>query len=254
MTVERRRGRGVEQDASELERRIGRRAELGEHPPGLASEREHRTRRLDAAANGIARRPQELCRRRRQRGRRRRGILRRRWRHRIRARVEHDTEQLHAAHPVDHAVMDLGEEHAPVPAVAVDLVHLPEGAAAVERLGEEAAHQLGELPVVAGGTEHVSHHVVADVEARIGLPGGMRQAERHPDHPVRVTRDQVEPRGEVGELALEVERALHPIDARDVQQLARSLEVEKRRVESGQPVAGSLGSGHAWLRSLRART
>src|SRR5439155_4046953 len=121
---------------------------------------------------------------------------------------------------------------------------LPERPATVERLREEPARELGELDVVAGGTEHVPHHVVADVEARVRLPGGVSEAEGHADRALRVARDQVQPRCEVRELALEIERAGDRIEAADVQQLPRPLEVEERRIDAAQAVAGSLKSGH----------
>src|SRR5206468_1815679 len=112
-------------------------------------------------------------------------------------------------------------------------------------LREEAIHQLGELRVVARRAEDVPRHVVPDVEVRIRLPRGVRDPERHVHHAVRVARDEMEARRQVGQLPLVVERTRDQIDAGHVQELARPLEVQKRRVERAQAIAGSLRGGHA---------
>src|SRR5262249_56671315 len=112
------------------------------------------------------------------------------------------------AHAVDHRVVDLAEDDAPVAAPAVDLVQLPERTLAMERLREETAHQVHELGVLARRTERVPEHVMADVEVRVRLPGRGREVQRHRDGPLGVARDEMHARGQVRSQAVAGGRAL----------------------------------------------
>src|SRR6185503_13095891 len=135
--------------------------------------------------------------------------------------------------------MNLAEERAAVALEPVDLMELPQRSLAVERPREQARYEPGELRQVTRGPELVADDVMADVELRRGFPRGMRNAERHRHHALRVARDQVKPRRHVVHEAREVERVLGDRHRAHVEELAGPLEVEERRVERGHPVAGA---------------
>ncbi len=249
MPVEGGRRRALERNPEELARRVGRLGELGEEAARPADALRETPRVGGRAAHVLGDRPRELHEGARQRRRLFR-VLGRRNGGRVGARVEEDAQELHAAHPVDHAVMHLAEDRGPVAVVPVDLVQLPERELAVERLREEPAHEGHELRVVARRLQLMAHHVPADVEAGVGLPGGMREVQRHRHHALGVARDEMEARGDVGAQPLEVEPAVDRVDARDVQQLTGLLQVVEGRVERSHAFRAC---DHGCLRCPRGR-
>ena len=253
VAVERRRGLRAENDATELHHGVGGCTDLGERAPRLAEEVRDRAGRVEPPHHGVPRAADQPGRAGRQRRRLENGLGPR---HgcRLRARVEHHVQELNAAHPIDHAMMHLADERAPIPAIPVDQVDFPERPGASERLREDPGRQLRQLGIVAGRLQRMGQHVMMDVESGIGLPGGMREAERHGDHALRVAGDQVQPRVEVAHELLEIEPPLDGVDARHVQELTAPLEVEEGRIERGHPIAGGLIRAHGCLRCPRART
>ena len=100
-------------------------------------------------------------------------------RRRLRFRVEQHLEQLRAGHAVDHAVMDLLEQRRAPVGEALDDVHLPERALAVERRGEQARHRLAQLALAARRRQAPARDVVLDAEAGVVLPARVPERERH---------------------------------------------------------------------------
>jgi hypothetical protein len=116
-----------------------------------------------------------------------------------RRRVEQQLVEVGAGDPVDHAVVDLGQQGPASLGEAVPEGVLPQRSVAVHPGRHQPAHQLRDLRTTAGGWYRDLPQVVVDVEVRVVDPGGRGQAERHRPEPLAVTRDQRETTGDGGD-------------------------------------------------------
>ena len=121
---------------------------------------------------------------------------------------------------------------------------LPERLVAVERLGEHAARQRAQLVVVAGRRQRRAADVVAEVQVRVVDPLRASLPVRHEGELLAVARDQVQaPLGGLHQLVVIRGIAGEEHHPGDVHVGAVVLQVEERRVQSGQAVAGHLSGG-----------
>ena len=167
-------------------------------------------------------------------------------RHRVGRRGEEDRRDVHAGDPVDECVMGLGHHREARRAVGrrgetLDEVDLPERLVPVERDGEDAAAERGELLVGARGRQRGVPHVVAEVEVRVVDPDRPALVERDPCELLPVARHEVQALVQRGLHVLVRGRfALEDHDRGDVHVRLAGLDVEEGRVERGEAV----GVGH----------
>ena len=101
-----------------------------------------------------------------------------RWR-RLGREVEDHAVQIGAGDPVDHAVMDLGDQRPAILGESFDHPVLPQRVIAVEPLRHHPRHQLGELLVAAGLRQGGPADVIAEIKVRVVHPDRPPEAERH---------------------------------------------------------------------------
>ena len=128
---------------------------------------------------------------------------------------------------------------------ALDHVHLPERAGAVERARVDARDQVGELLVVAGLRKPDVAQVKVEVEVRVLDPVRVIETERHLDQPPAIRRQQMNALVD-GLADRVVERAFaEPSDfvereRADVAELAAGFHRQKTGVETGELLHGIL--------------
>ena len=193
---------------------------------------------------------------------------------RLRAEVEQDGRDVHAAHPVDHRMVHLVEDrHVPV-LESFDVVDLPQRLRTVQRPRMDPLDVVGELLAPAGLRERAFPEMEVEIEVRVVHPHRPPRPEGHEHHLLAEARDQVLPLDEqllhVVEQAVRApgpRRRIEDRQARHVVVDARFLEEEELHVESGQalshgdrPFRPSSGSplrrsrtSPAWCRRLRRR-
>ncbi len=110
----------------------------------------------------------------------------------------------------------------------LDEPQLPQGPAAVERLGEHASRQPLELAVAAGAGQRRMTDVVADLEMGIVHPHRAALAERHECEPLAVARHEMQSRlDRLYELVIRRRGAVEHGAARDVHVGRVALEMQK---------------------------
>ncbi len=129
-------------------------------------------------------------------------------------------------------------QHREAPAgEALDEPQLPQGPAAVERLGEHPARETLELALAAGAWQRRVTDVVAHVEMGIVHPHRAALVERHERQPLPVAGHEVESRlDRLDQLVIRWGGADEHRAARHVHVGRVALEMQKRAVEAGQPV------------------
>ncbi len=138
--------------------------------------------------------------------------------------------------------MALGDERElPVPE-PVHEPELPQRLRAIQRLGEEPAGEVLQLLLGSGLRQARVTEVVAEVEVRVVDPDRAALVQRDLGEALAKARDEVQPRLDVDAQLVPGRRgALEDRHRRDVEALARLLEVQERGVEGGDAVA----VGHA---------
>ena len=137
--------------------------------------------------------------------------------------------------------MGLGDRGDVAVLEALDHVHLPQRAAAVERSAEDVGRELGQLGGAAGSRQGRPSHVVVDVEVGVLDPQRVVELERDLDEAPPERRQQVEPALD------ELDHLLEGVAAGDggrvedgrrrhVHVDRRRLEIEEGGIESGEPL------------------
>ena len=153
--------------------------------------------------------------------------------------LEDDLADVHRGHAVDHRLVRLAEECEAIPLDAFDQVHLPERVAPVERPAHDPGDEVIELAQRAGCRQGGSAYVEGDVEALIVDPDGRGESPGHLAQPLPVARDVGDAIADELDEALVIQGArllLEESEAADVHGRGRALEIEERRVESGEAV------------------
>ena len=138
----------------------------------------------------------------------------------------------------------------------VDHVQLPQRPRAVERAREDARHLLGELLVVAGRGQRQFAHVEIQVEVLVVHPVRVVEPQRDLDEPPAERREQRQPLLEQAlhvaavELPARRGRRVEDRDSADVPRLARRLERQELRVETGE-LSHLRSARRRYRRSLR---
>ena len=114
----------------------------------------------------------------------------------VAAGVERQHHQVGSRDPVDHAVMDLGDQRPAAARQALDHPHLPQRAMPVEFHRHQSTHQVVQLQFATRGRQSGVTNVVHEVEVRVVDPhrgSEMRRVESAGDHvepPVALVRDE----------------------------------------------------------------
>ena len=133
--------------------------------------------------------------------------------------------------------MRLREHREAVARQAIDHPYLPERLVAVELLREDAAGEVLELVLVAGGGEGRRAHVVAQVQMRVVDPLRPALAERHVGEALPVARHEGEPvLDRLEQVVVGRGRPLEHHHGRHVHVRGAVLEVEEGRIERCQAV------------------
>ena len=156
---------------------------------------------------------------------------------RLPARVEQHRHQIGARDPVDHAVVDLGDERPAAVAQAFDHPHLPQRTLPVERLGHESSHEVPQVIGRAGRGQGRVADVVVEPEVRIVDPDGPPEGGRDETDPLAVAGDE-------RQLAAEQRHDLRIRGRRSLEHRARPnvhvrdavFDMEKRRIERAHAV------------------
>ena len=193
-------------------------------------------RRADRALNLIAHRLREPPNHAR-RPRRHPRLRRLRDVRRLRAKVVHHVQQLHARHPIDQAVMHLPQQRRAISFQVVERVQLPQGMLAVERFLIYAHHFGHRLRFAQCVGQLMEMHVVVERVFWVVLHHGVRQIQRNFDQPLPVARHQMHPCVEVLQQRVEIEAAFEQSDRTDMQRTALRLAVDKGRVLRRQSIA-----------------
>ena len=166
--------------------------------------------------------------------------LLRRARHRGRLHgVEHHGEKVGRRDPVDHAVVNLGDERPPLPRQTLDHPQLPERLAPIENLREDPPGEVAKLVASAGRRDRGVADVVQDLEVGIVDPDGSSDARRREADLLAVTRHERElGRDEADNLAVRRRGTLEHRNGPDVHRVGPVLDVEERRVLHAHRVHG----------------
>ena len=157
-------------------------------------------------------------------------------------------QQIHARHPVDHAVMDLGDHREVLATLeALHDPHLPERLRAIEVLRHDPRSEAFQLALVPWPRQRRVSDVVMNVEVGIVDPHGM-VLERDERQALAVARDQVEPRVHVAADAIDVDatfRCAQRADfvcrrSRHVHRRSRTFHDEERVVEEAQALVRAM--------------
>ena len=150
---------------------------------------------------------------------------------------------LHAADPVNHAVVYLRDDGEAVALQSVDEPRLPQRLPPVELLRHQATGEPLELTLVTGQRQARVPEVVVGIEGGVVHPDRMAEERDHLD-PLAIARHAVEGRGHDVVDAFQVDgaarAALEHADRADVHVGAAVLDPEEGRVEGGEPFVVSV--------------
>ena len=113
---------------------------------------------------------------------------------RVRGGVQQQRGQVPAGHPVDHAVVHLGDDRPAVVVEALDKPEFPQRLVHVQPLGEHPAGEVAQLFRAARPGYRGVPDVVQDLEVLVVDPRGPADVQRHRAHPLPVP-------GHLGQLA-----------------------------------------------------
>ena len=157
--------------------------------------------------------------------------------------IEQHRRDVDPGDAVDQAVMGLGDDRKAVVLDAVDQPDLPQRLRAIKPLREDSRREDLQLLLASGGGERRVAQVVGEVELRIVDPFRTSLAKGHhaqllakPGHEVKPGRDVI------AKLVVGRRRPLENGGRGDMHVRRTPLQVQKRRVEAGEPICG-----HGWI-------
>src|SRR5258708_2552160 len=126
--------------------------------------------------------------------------------------------------------MDFPQHRRSIPFEAMEEDHFPQRPSAIEHWAEFAHRRRQESALIRTVRQRNLTQMIARIEVRIVLQGGMRKIQRHERETLTIARQQMHPRRHVDHKLIMVDGAIKNIDRSDMQRSTDRLAIYKRGV------------------------